>query len=429
MAMTSFLELECKQMASEQIAAYVGSYPPRACGIATFTRDVSKAVARGPHGMVPRIAAIDPAGGPLSYPPEACWTIDQGDRRSWREAARRINASPVSVVSLQHEFGIFGRFGADGSFSDFLPDFLDRLEKPVVSTLHTVLPHPRPDFLKAVQTIYRRSAAVVTMVNMASLILEQDYGLDPVKLHTIPHGVPHIPRSDTGTMKAELGFEGRTVISTFGLLSRGKGIQYAIQALPEVVSAHPEVLYLIIGETHSEVRKHEGESYRESLEGLVRELGLERHVLFVNHYLPQDRLVRFLEATDIYITPYVERNQITSGTLAYALGAGKAVISTPYLYAAEALAEGRGLLAEFQDPSSFSRCMRMLLEHPGLRAHCQRNARTYGRSMSWATVGGRYADLFRAVVEPALSLPVANLPVAAASLNAVQRQPIASARP
>ena len=416
-------------MASEQHAAYVGSYPPRACGIATFTRGVSDAVARSPRGMVTWIAAIDPAGAPLSYPPQVSWSIDQGDRQSWREAARRINASPVSVVSIQHEFGIFGRFAADGTFSDFLPDFLERLEKPVVSTLHTVLPHPRPDFLKAVQTIYRRSAAMVTMVNMASLILEQDYGLDPVKLHTIPHGVPHIRHSDTSTMKAELGFEGRTVISTFGLLSRGKGIQYAIQALPEVVSAHPEVLYLIIGETHSEVRKHEGESYRESLEGLVRELGLERHVLFVNHYLPQDHLVRFLEATDIYITPYVERNQITSGTLAYALGAGKAVISTPYLYAAEALAEGRGLLAEFQDPSSFSRCMRMLLEHPGLRAQCQRNARAYGRSMSWATVGGRYADLFRAVVEPALSLPVANLPVAAASLNAVQRQPIASARP
>jgi len=189
-----------------------------------------------------------------------------------------------------------------------------------------------------------------------------------------------------------------------------------------IESAVTLVLYLIIGETHSEVRKHEGESYRESLEGLVRELGLERHVLFVNHYLPQDHLVRFLEATDIYITPYVERNQITSGTLAYALGAGKAVISTPYLYAAEAL-------AEFQDPSSFSRCMRMLLEHPGLRAQCQRNARAYGRSMSWATVGGRYADLFRAVVAPAPSLPVANLPIAAASLNAVQRQPIASARP
>ena len=416
-------------MTSKQIAAYVGSYPPRACGIATFTRDVSEAVARSPRGMAARIAAIDPADAQLSYPSNVCWTIDQGDRQSWREAARRINASPVAVVSIQHEFGLFGRFAADGTFSDSLPDFLERLEKPMVSTLHTVLPHPRADLLKAVQTIYRRSAAVVTMVNMASLILEQEYGLDPAKLHTIPHGVPHVRHVDSGVMKAELGFEGRTVISTFGLLSRGKGIQYAIQALPEVVAAHPEVLYLLIGETHPEVRKHEGESYRESLEGLVRELGLERHVLFVNQYLPQDQLIRYLEATDIYITPYVERNQITSGTLAYALGAGKAVISTPYLYAVEALAEGRGLLAEFQDPSSFSRCMLMLLEHPELREHCQRSACAYGRTMSWASVGGRYADLFHAVSAPAPRLPVGARSLDAVSLNAVQRQPIAVARP
>jgi glycosyltransferase involved in cell wall biosynthesis len=235
------------------------------------------------------------------------------------------------------------------------------------------------------------------MVNMAGLILEQEYGLDHDKLHMIPHGVPLVPRIPLEKAKHVMQLDGRTVLTTFGLLSSQKGIQHVIRALPDVVKRHPSVLYLVIGETHPETRRREGEKYRNSLIELVKRLGLERHVRFVNQYLALDQLIKYLQAADIYLTPYVGRYQITSGTLAYALGCGKAVISTPYLYAAEALAEGRGMLAEFENPKSLARCIRLLLEEPALREHCESSALAYGRPMGWNTVGRQYAELFRAV--------------------------------
>jgi glycosyltransferase involved in cell wall biosynthesis len=197
--------------------------------------------------------------------------------------------------------------------------------------------------------------------------------------------------------KRALRLSGRTVLSTFGLLSSGKGIEYMIQAMPGVVEKHPDALYLVIGKTHPEVQRAEGERYRNALLELVHELGLHRSVQFVNHYLTQNQLVRYLQATDIYVTPYIGREQITSGTLAYALGCGRAAVSTPYLYAEEALAECRGLLAEFKDPDSLTRCVSMLLDDPGLRRRLQQNALEYGQHMSWPVVGARYADLFREV--------------------------------
>lgn len=386
-------------MESDLAVAYVSSYPPRACGIATFTRDLSDAAAQSGRGVITRVAAINEEDASHQYAPRVRWTINQQDPWSWVEAAKQINRSAVSLVCVQHEFGICGRFARDGRFVDHLAGFLDQLEKPVVTTLHTVLPSPRPDLREAIRTLHDRSGAIVTMVNMARLILEQEYGLDPDKLYTIPHGVPSAGRSSTEESKRALALSGRTVLSTFGLLNSGKGIEYMIRALPEVVSKHPEVLYLVIGGTHPVVRRQEGEQYRNSLITLIEELGLQQHVRFVDRYLALPELVRYLTATDIYITPYKDRYQITSGTLAYALGCGKAVVSTPYLYASEALAEGRGVLAEFQNPESFSRCVNLLLENPALRAHCEQNAYEYGRAMSWANVGARYADLFRTVTD------------------------------
>jgi glycosyltransferase involved in cell wall biosynthesis len=374
--------------------AYVSSYPPRACGIATFTRDLSDAVALSGRNVLTRIAAINDEGAAYNYPQQVRWSIDHCDPRSWEATADQINRSRVSLVSVQHEFGIDGRFERDGRFVDHLAPFLARIEKPLVATLHTVLPHPRADLRDAIRLLHDRGAAVVTMVNMGRLILEEEYGLDPAKLFTIPHGVPEVRRTSPEKIKRAMQFGGRTILSTFGLLSSGKGIQYVIRALPEVIERHPDVLYLVIGETHPEVRRREGERYRNALIALIRKLRLERHVRFVNQYLPQQQVIRYLQATDLYLTPYVDRYQITSGTLAYALGCGKAAISTPYLYAAEALAEGRGLLAEFQDPKSFARCINLLLEHEGLREQCESGAFAYGRTMSWGTVGARYADLF-----------------------------------
>jgi len=382
-------------MRPESTVAYVGSYPPRACGIATFTRNLSDAVAASGRNLGTRIAAINDEGASYDYLPQVRWTIDQCDPVSWRNVAREINASRASLVSIQHEFGICGRFEKDGRFTDHLKGFLECIEKPVVATLHTVLPHPRADLREAIRALHDRSSAVVTMVNMARLILEQEYGLNRDKLFTIPHGVPSVRWVPPERVKHAMQFENRTVLSTFGLLSSGKGIQYVIRGLPEVVKHHPDVLYLVIGQTHPEVRRREGEKYRNSLIELVKRLHLENHVRFVNQYLSQQQLIRYLQATDLYITPYVDRYQITSGTLAYALGCGKPVISTPYLYASEALAEGRGLLAEFQNPRSFARCIRLLLENPAMRALCEKSAFEYGKAMSWANVGGRYADLYR----------------------------------
>ncbi|MDB5076616.1 MAG: hypothetical protein JWO42_2795 [Chloroflexi bacterium] len=404
-------------MASDLVVAYVSSFPPRACGIATFTRDLSEAVVRSGREVVTRIAAINEEGAAYAYPPHVRWTIDQNDPQSWRDTADRINQSRVTLVSVQHEFGIDGYFERDGKYVNHLAGFLDRIDKPVVSTLHTVLPHPRPDLLEAVRVLHDRSDRLVTMVNMARLILEQEYNLDPQKLVTIPHGVPEVRRTKPAHLKASMHLEGRTILSTFGLLSSGKGIQYMIRALPEVVKRHPEVLYLIIGETHPEIRRKEGERYRNSLSELIKKLGLEHHVRFVNQYLTQQQLIRYLQATDVYITPYIDRYQITSGTLAYAIGCGKAIVSTPYLYAAEALAEGRGVLAEFQNPRSFARCINVLLENPALREHCEASAFEYGKAMSWGNVGARYADLFRSITGTATEdtlAAVSKLPAMAA---------------
>lgn len=385
-------------MKSELTAAYVSSYPPRACGIATFTRDLSDAVVTSGHNLGARVAAINDDGATYDYPPIVRWTIDQCDPESWIDIARQINRSRIDLISIQHEFGICGRFERDGRFVDHLRGFLHHVEKPVVTTLHTVLPHPRPDFREAIRELHDRSEAVITMVNMARLILEQEYGLKPEKLHTVPHGVPAVKYVAPQKMKHALHLDGRTILCTFGLLNSGKGIQYMIRALPDVVKRHPDVLYLVIGETHPEVRRREGEKYRNTLIDLVHKLHLEKHVRFINQYLTTPQLVRYLQASDIYITPYTERNQITSGTLAYALGCGKPVISTPYLYAAEALAEGRGMLAEFQNPRSFARCVNLLLENPALREHCEQSAFEYGQAMSWENVGRRYASLFESLL-------------------------------
>jgi len=362
---------------------------------------MSDAVARTGRRVAPRIAAIDDEGSLYRYPRQVRWRIDQQDPTSWRDAARAINNSNIALVSIQHEFGIDGRFERDGKFVDHLPYFLEELQKPVVTTLHTVLPNPRADVRNSIRYLHDHSKAMVTMVNMAKLILEEEYGLSPEKLQMIPHGVPEIKRVPTDRAKQLMQLGGRTVLATFGLLNSGKGIQYVIRALPDVVRRHPDVLYLVIGETHPEIRRREGEKYRNSLIELVKKLGLEKHVRFVNQYVSQDQLISYLQATDIYVTPYVNRNQITSGTLAYALGAGKAVISTPYLYAAEALAEGRGLLAEFGNPKSFARCVLLLLEEPALREHCERSALAYRKPMGWEAVGNRYADLFLAGLDKA----------------------------
>ena len=373
----------------------VSTFPPREDGIAVYTRDVLQASCTRQSGITPQVAAITDPESFYAYPRHVRWEIEQGNPESYALAGRALTQAQLDVVSLQHEFGLFGVWG--DPLIDHTPALLDALTKPLVTTLHTVLPQPRGDIREAVGRLCDRSAAVVVMVNLGAKILMEDYGIARAKLVVIPHGVPVVREVDTQHMKQALRLDGYTVVCTFGLLSRGKGIEDAIRAMPAIVERHPDVLYLIMGETHPQVRKNEGESYRAELVALARELGVSRHVRFLNQYLEPQHLIRYLQATDIYLTPYHDRNQITSGTLSYALGCGRAIVSTPYVYAGEALAEGRGLLAEFENPASIARCVNLYLENPAFRAETQERTLEYGRKMAWPVVGRQYAEVFRRV--------------------------------
>jgi glycosyltransferase involved in cell wall biosynthesis len=375
--------------------AFVTTAPPRQCGIATFTSDLARAL----HGADPAVrvrwAAITDANSSGPYGPDVRWMIRQGGPASYAEAAHQINVANVDVVSLQHEFGLYGIWGE--TFEDHLPPFLDALRRPLVTTLHTVLPEPSPSVRAAVCLIGRRSQAVVVMAETARRLLEGVYGLDGRTIHVIHHGVPSIEPSGARGARARLGVGGRTLISTFGLVDPRKGLEYMIGAMRLVAARHPDALYLIAGRSHPELVRREGEAYRERLYALVREHGLEEHVAFVDRYLTDEQVVEYLLATDVYVTPYLDPNQITSGTLSYALGAGKAVISTPYLHARESLADERGLLVPFRSEAALAEAVLFLLSEPWFKARLERNAYLYGRDMTWPAIGVRTAKLYRAI--------------------------------
>ena len=391
--------------------AWVSTYPPRECGIGTFTRDLSQGVANLPQPVANAIAAINGVGEQYDYEPIVRAQMEEGDPGSYVEAARRLNRMrSLDLVCIQHDFGKFGVW-RDSFEEDYLVPMLDVLEKPAVVTMHSVTPHPNELMQRTVQGMARRVDAIVVMANIAKVLLQEDYGLggeDLEKVHAIPHGVPacagtrHPPTLEAA--KRALNLQGHRVLSTFGLINEGKGIEYAIEAMPQLVAKYPDLLYLVIGETHPEVRKLRGEAYRNELVALTRRLGVDRSVRFVNRYLSQNDLVRYLASTDVYVTPYLARYQITSGTLAYALGCGKAIVSTPYLYAAEALAEGRGILAEFRNADSLANAIDQLLGDPGLRRRVEAQAAKFGQEMAWSAVAQRYRELFCTI----LGRPAAN---------------------
>jgi len=376
-------------------ALFLGSYPPRECGIATFTKDVVDAYNRA-FGVSSDVIAIDEPGGEMRrYGPEVVARIAEQDRYSYAEMARFVNRSPAQLINVQHEYGLFG-----GDRGEWLIDFLRALEKPAALTLHTVLPEPDETMLRVTRELCTHASRVVSLSQTGRNLLENVYGIDPQILRVIHHGVPDVPFQSTDPAKASFGIGQRTVVSTFGLISRGKGLEYAIEAMRSVVKRHPEVLYLILGETHPVVRRREGESYRESVQALVREYGLQYNVQLVDRYLDFDELVGYLAATDIYLTPYLNPVQIVSGTLAYAVGCGKAIVSTPYLYAKELLAHNRGFLCEFRDADSIARQLNMLLDDPALRRATERRAYRFGRQMTWPHVAVEYGNLFLELVPP-----------------------------
>jgi glycosyltransferase involved in cell wall biosynthesis len=370
-------------------ALFLGSYPPRECGIATFTKDVVDAYNRAFAFSSPVIAVDEPGAEVRRYPPEVVGRIAQEERAGYVAAARFVNDYPVDLVNVQHEYGLFG-----GERGEWLVDFMRALEKPVVLTLHTVLPDPDETYLRVTRELCENASKVVALSETGRGLLESVYGIDPQVLETIHHGVPDVSFQDTSSAKASFGIGQRTVISTFGLISRGKGLEYAIEAMRSVVRRHPEALYLILGETHPVVRRQEGESYRESLHSMVRDFRLHYNVQLVDKYLDFDEVVSYLAATDIYLTPYLNPAQIVSGTLAYAVGCGKAIVSTPYLYAQELLAHNRGFLCDFRDAGSIAHGLTMLLDDPALRRATERRAYRFGRQMTWPHVSAAYGALF-----------------------------------
>ena len=387
--------------------AFVSTYPPRRCGIATFTADLINAVREADPSTRSRVAAIDERNSVRAYGNEVRWRIRQGSPGPYRAAAQAIDRSTADVVCVQHEFGLYGLWKGggfvgdhwiEGMYEDHLTAFLEELKKPALVNMHTVLPDPSPAIRDAVRSISESAHGLVVMAESAVEILERDYGIKEHPL-VIPHGMPHIEPKGRRRLKAKLGLDGRTIVSTFGLVGPGKGLEYAIEAMPAIAARHPEALYLIAGQTHPELLKERGEEYRNRLQTLVDELGLSDHVSFVNQYLDQKDVIEYLLATDVYVTPYLDPNQITSGTLSYALGAGKAVVSTPYLHAQEALAKDRGILVEFRSAEAIAEAVNTILDDPKRKARLEKNAYAYANQATWPKTGARFLAAMQELVD------------------------------
>lgn len=386
-------------VASVPRTLFMGSFPPRECGIATFTKDVVDSFDRA-FGTSSEIIAIDEPGGEVrQYGPEVVARLQQEGRDSYADIAAMVNAHPAEVLNIQHEYGLFG-----GERGEWLIDLVRAVEKPVVLTLHTVLPEPDEVMLRVTRELCRYATKTIVLSETGRDLLARVYHVDPDRVRVVHHGVPDVEFRDTTPFKASFGIGQRMVISTFGLINRGKGLEYAIEAMREVVKRHPEALYLILGETHPVVRRQEGESYRESLQQLVRDFGLQNNVQLIDKYLDFDELVSYLEATDIYLTPYLNPTQIVSGTLAYAVGCGKAIVSTPYLYAQEVLANHRGFLCNFRDAASIAQIVNALLDDSALRRATERRAYRFGRQMTWPHVAAEYGKLFAELAPQELEL-------------------------
>ncbi|SDD66651.1 Glycosyltransferase involved in cell wall bisynthesis [Sphingomonas sp. YR710] len=373
--------------------ALIGNFPPRLCGIATFTRDVQAALTGAFPDLAVDAYAMTDAGGNYAYPPEVCCEIHQDDITDYAEAARAINASGADAVLIQHEYGIFG-----GPAGMNLLRLLDRVDAPVVVTLHTVLEHPNTDQRTVIEAIVRRAAKLIVMAEKGRELLQRVHGVPADRIAVVPHGVPDRPLADSDLFKGRFGFEGRRIMLTMGLLSPNKGIEHVIRALPGLVSKHPDLTYVILGATHPHLLAREGEAYRESLSVLAAELGVADHVVFHNHFVEQERLLDYIAAADIYVTPYLNEAQITSGTLSYAIALGKPVVSTPYWHASELLADGVGKLVPFADSSAIAAAVSELLDDPAHLDSLRHRAWAIGRTMLWP----RLAESYVAICEDAV---------------------------
>ena len=369
--------------------AVVGNYLPRQCGIATFTTDLCDALGEEYETVQLLAVPVNDPGSQYNYPPRVRFELTEGDPSSYDSAADFLNFSNVDLVCLQHEYGIFG-----GPAGSHILRLLRRLKMPVVTTLHTVL--RKPDAMQRVvmDEIAVLSDRLIVMSEHSSHMLQEVFEVPEEKIDVIPHGVPDLPFGDPNYYKDSSGTEGRAVLLTFGLLSPNKGIERVIEALPRIIAEHPEVVYMVVGATHPHIRRREGDQYRLQLQALARKLGVERNVIFHNRYVSPEEMAQFVGSADIYLTPYRYEAQAVSGTLAYALGAGKAIISTPYWHAAELLAEGRGVLVPFDDSDAIATAAIELLDNEVARHAMRKRAYLYARDTVWSKAAESYMSAF-----------------------------------
>jgi glycosyltransferase involved in cell wall biosynthesis len=369
--------------------AFISSFRPRKCGIATFASDLIENIGKaGGIEFKPSVIAMQ-SGHEHKYTKPVEFVIRKDVTVDYIDAADYLNSRNFKAISLQHEFGLFGAEG--GSYISLL---LKRLKAPIVVTLHTILERPSMEYFDALVDICDESETVIVMNERGVQMLTGIYGVPKRKVKLIPHGIPDISFNHRGLHKQILGMSNRKVILTFGLIGRNKGIEVMLKAMPVIIKKHPETLYIVLGTTHPEVVKHEGNSYRDELLSIVEDLKIQNHVFFHDRFVSDQELQQFLSAADIYVTPYLYKEQLTSGTLAFAVGAGKAVVSTPYWAAEELLAQGRGVLTEFNNSKQMASEIIKLLDDKVLLNQIQLRAYRYGRAMTWPRIGETYWNLF-----------------------------------
>jgi glycosyltransferase involved in cell wall biosynthesis len=369
--------------------AVIGNHLPRQCGIATFTTDLCNAIAAEYKSSELSVVAVNDPLSPYAYPSRVRFEITEGDISSYRAAASYLNSRDIDVVCLQHEYGIYG-----GKAGSHVLELLKHLRMPVVTTLHTVLREPDADQRNVLQEIAARSERLVVMSEHSSRFLQEIFGVSEEKIDLIPHGIPDLPIATPRAPSMVPGTKRNTVLLTFGLLSPNKGFENMIHALPSILTQHSDVVYIIAGATHPHVRLIEGDQYRFQLQALAKNLGVEKNVIFYNRFVSPQEMASLVTSADIYITPYRYEAQAVSGTLAFALGAGKAIISTPYWYATELLAEGRGALVPFEDSGALADATIRLLDNDMAREAMCRQAYLYARGMVWSRVARSYMRTF-----------------------------------
>src|ERR1700682_1479651 len=380
--------------------AVIGNYLPRHCGIATFTTDLCAAIS-AEYGTARLLALpVNDTEEGYDYPARVRWSLAQDDLTSYQEAAEFLNFNNIDMLCLQHEYGIFG-----GPAGSHILRLLRGLKMPLGTTLHTVLREPDPNQLMVMEEIAELSDRLIVMSQLSSQFLQEIYKVPGSKIDMIPHGVPDLPFLDPNFYKDRFGVEGKAVLLTFGLLSPNKGIESVIQALPQILAKHKNVVYIVAGATHPHILRRDGDKYRASLQALAKEMGVEAQVIFHNRFVSPEEMVEFIGAADIYITPYRHEAQVVSGTLAYALGAGKAIISTPYWHAIELLDDRRGMLVPFQNPGAIVQKTVELLDTPAIRHAMRKRAYLFAREMIWKRVAQGYMESFTRVRRDRMATP------------------------